>query len=96
MPSRYLADGHSQELLIDAGIQVLDLVDLCLRLAALGKGGVPLLPQELAAADEGGGVLELPPHHRGPLVQAEGKVTVAPNPLHSAGVLTTLLAWHRG
>ncbi len=32
------------------------------------------LPQELAGADEGGGVLELPAHHVAPLVQLQGQV----------------------
>src|SRR5687767_12122380 len=40
------------------------------------KCGVPLLPQELARADEGCGVLELPPHHVGPLVETQGEVPV--------------------
>ena len=44
------------------------------------------LPQELAAADEGRGVLELPAHHVGPLVQSQRQVAVAADPLGVVGV----------
>ena len=49
-----------------------------------GKGGVALLPEELARADEGRGVLELPAHHVGPLVQAQRQVPVAADPLRAS------------
>ena len=43
-----------------------------------------LLPQELARSNEGGGVGEFPPDNRVPLVQAQGQVSVAANPLRRA------------
>jgi len=50
-----------------------------------GERGVALLPEELARADEGRWVLELPAHHVGPLVQAQRQVAVAPDPLRALG-----------
>ena len=48
-----------------------------------GKGGVALLPEELPAADEGYGVLELPAHHICPLITFTWQVPMAADPLHS-------------
>jgi hypothetical protein len=45
----------------------------------------PHLPQELAAADEGCGVLELPTDNVCPLIQAQGQVAVAADPLRKCG-----------
>ena len=51
----------------------------------LSSGSPPIsfshLPKELSAADEGRGVLELPSHDVGPLVEPQGQVSVAPDPL---------------
>ena len=44
---------------------------------------VALLPQELARADEGRGLLELPAHHVGPLIQPQRQVAVAADPLRA-------------
>lgn len=41
---------------------------------------VALLPEELSRSDEWRGVLELPPHHIGPLVRQQGQVTMRTNP----------------
>ena len=49
-----------------------------------GKGGVALLPEELARADEGRGVLELPAHHVRPLVEPQRQIPVAADPLRSS------------
>ena len=49
----------------------------------LMKQSLACLPEKLAGADEGGGVLELPAHHVGPLVQPQRQVAVAANPLRS-------------
>mmetsp|Transcript_36259 Transcript_36259/g.91114 ORF Transcript_36259/g.91114 Transcript_36259/m.91114 type:complete len:471 (+) Transcript_36259:51-1463(+) len=81
-----LDDRHAEQLLVHALVQVQDLPHLHLRLGLGGKGGVPLLPQKLAAADEGRGVLELPAHDVGPLVQLERQVAVAADPLRVVGV----------
>lgn len=67
-------------------VELQDVQHLLLRLLAGGEGGVALLPQELAAADEGRGVLELPAHHVGPLVQAQRQVAVAADPLREVRV----------
>ena len=45
-----------------------------------GVGGVALLPQELGGPQEEAGP-QFPAHHVGPLVQEEGEVTVALDPL---------------
>ena len=50
------------------------------------EGRVPLLPEELARADEGGGVLELPPDDVGPLVEPEGQVAPRADPVGKVGV----------
>mmetsp|Transcript_3892 Transcript_3892/g.9166 ORF Transcript_3892/g.9166 Transcript_3892/m.9166 type:complete len:306 (+) Transcript_3892:1190-2107(+) len=42
---------------------------------------VPLLPEELAGADEGRRVLELPAHDVAPLVKLEREISVRPDPL---------------
>mmetsp|Transcript_6675 Transcript_6675/g.22987 ORF Transcript_6675/g.22987 Transcript_6675/m.22987 type:complete len:376 (-) Transcript_6675:559-1686(-) len=72
---------HGQELLVDLGVEVQDVQDLGVGLRLGSKGGVALLPQELPAPDEGGRVLELPPDHVAPLVQAQRQVAVAPDPV---------------
>jgi hypothetical protein len=47
---------------------------------------VTLLPQELASAQEGLGVLKLPSHDGVPLVQTQREVPVTANPLGVIGV----------
>lgn len=47
---------------------------------------VALLPQELARADERRGLLKLPAHHIGPLVQPQRQVAVAADPLRASQV----------
>ena len=79
----HLLDRHGQEVSVHFGVQVQDLIHLLLSLRLGGKGCVALLPQELAGADEGRRVLELPAHHICPLIQAQGQVPVAPDPLHA-------------
>ena len=44
-------------------------------------GRVTFLPQELAGAQKGRGVLEFPTHHVGPLIEFEGQITVRLNPI---------------
>ena len=55
-----------------------------------GEGGVALLPEELAGADEGRGVLKLPAHHVCPLVQPQRQVPVAAYPLRAQCTEDTL------
>ena len=59
-------------MLIDPSIQVQHLVGLPFSLLPCSEGMVPFLPKKLPAADEGGGVFELPSHYSVPLVQPEG------------------------
>mmetsp|Transcript_59658 Transcript_59658/g.141135 ORF Transcript_59658/g.141135 Transcript_59658/m.141135 type:complete len:405 (+) Transcript_59658:792-2006(+) len=81
-----LHDRDGKELFIDACVEVENRVHLSQRLFACGVGGVPFLPQELASADEGGGVLEFPANHIAPLVEFEGEVSVRPDPVGEVGV----------
>jgi len=81
-----LDHGHGQQLAVHLAVQLEDLQHLGVRLLLRGECRVPLLPQELARADEGRGVLELPPHHVGPLVEPQRQVTVAADPLGVVGV----------
>mmetsp|Transcript_36659 Transcript_36659/g.77819 ORF Transcript_36659/g.77819 Transcript_36659/m.77819 type:complete len:307 (+) Transcript_36659:821-1741(+) len=81
-----LGHRHCQHIFVDGSVEVQDLEDHFLTLLVGGVGSVPFLPQELARADKRSGLLELPTHHRGPLVQLQGKVAVGPNPLGERGV----------
>jgi hypothetical protein len=68
-------------LFVDAGVQLEDLEHL-LAGELLGEvGGVAFLPQEFPGSEEGGGLLGFPADDRVPLVEAEGEVTMAANPL---------------
>ena len=85
-----LNDGHGQHLFVHAGVVVEDLKHFLLGLFLGGERAVAFLemtlsrggylPEELAGADEGGGVRELPANRVGPLVQAEGEVAVTADP----------------
>jgi len=77
----YLGDGDGQQVGVHKGVQVQNVVHLRVRLLLGGVRAVPLLPQELARADEGGGVAELPAHHVGPLIELQGQVPPAADPL---------------
>lgn len=59
-----------------SGVQHLDV---CLLQA--GVGGVALLPQKFTRAQEGRGVLELPPDHIVPLVELQRQVAMRSNPV---------------
>lgn len=74
-------DGDGEELLVNTGVELEDLENL-LTGGLLGKvGGVTLLPHELTGTEEGSGLLGLPTDDRVPLVQAEGKIAMAADPL---------------
>ena len=74
-------DGDGEELLVDASVELENLENL-LAGGLLGKvGGVTLLPHELPGTEERSGLLGLPTDDRVPLVQTEGKVAMAANPL---------------
>ena len=74
-------DGDGEELLVDTGVELEDLENL-LAGGLLGKvGSVTLLPHELAGTEEGSGLLGLPTDDGVPLVQTEGEVAMAANPL---------------
>ena len=74
-------DRDRQEVFVDLGVEVEDLPDLDCGLLQGRVGGVAFLPEELAGPEEGGRVLELPPDDVAPLVELEGQVPVAPDPL---------------
>ena len=76
-----LNGGHGKQIRVDVVVVLGDLVDLLLGALAREVGGVALLPQELTRAKEGLRVFELPAHDRVPLVQSQGQVTVALDPL---------------
>lgn len=86
----HLLDRDSEQLTVHPGVEVQDLVHLLLSLGVSGKGGVALLPQELARADEGRRVLEFPAHHIGPLVQPQRQVPVGPDPLQRPHIPVSL------
>lgn len=72
---------NRQQLLKDGSVELQDLKNL-LRCELLGEvSGVPLLPQELAGAEEWGCLLGFPPDDTVPLVQAQGEVAMGANPL---------------
>jgi hypothetical protein len=49
-------------------------------------GSVALLPEELSCADKGGWVFKLPSDNVGPLVEQEGQITMAVDPLRKTRV----------
>ena len=55
--------------------------------------GVAFLPKELSSSNERSGMLELPSHNVGPLIQAKRKISVRMNPLGKAGVHDSLAGW---
>lgn len=90
----HLADGNSQEVFIDLLIQLQNVIHFLFCFFLGGISRVPLLPQELPASDEGCGVLELPSHHSIPLVQPQGQIPMAPNPLQQQYSWYLALYWH--
>mmetsp|Transcript_16181 Transcript_16181/g.33201 ORF Transcript_16181/g.33201 Transcript_16181/m.33201 type:complete len:762 (+) Transcript_16181:84-2369(+) len=79
-------DGHGEEVLVDAAVQLQRLPDHDVGVVVGCVGRVSLLPEELAGAQEGGGVLELPADDVGPLVELEGEVAVGFDPVAEGGV----------
>ncbi|KAI3476391.1 hypothetical protein L1887_62043 [Cichorium endivia] len=79
-------DGDGEELLVHLAVEVEDVHDLLVGLLERDVGGVALLPEELARAEEGLRVLELPAHDAVPLVELERQVAVALDPLCVVGV----------
>ena len=79
-------DGHGEEFLVDAAVELEDATHLAVRLSLVGEARVPLLPQKLARADERRGVLELPSHDVAPLVELQREVAVGPDPVGDHGV----------
>ena len=78
--------GNRQQVGIHPGVQLQDLPHLVLGLLARAERRVPLLPQELAGADERRRVLELPSHDVGPLIQAQREVAPGADPVGEVGV----------
>eukprot|EP01137_Pigoraptor_chileana_P007188 Opistho-2@52440 len=76
-----LDDGHGEQGLVHLRIQLKNLQHFHIGLGLCGKGSVALLPEELARADKGRRVLELPPHDIAPLIELEREVPVRLNPL---------------
>mmetsp|Transcript_6977 Transcript_6977/g.16127 ORF Transcript_6977/g.16127 Transcript_6977/m.16127 type:complete len:287 (+) Transcript_6977:397-1257(+) len=74
-------DRDGQELLVHPAVEVEGLPDHDVGVVEGCVGGVTLLPEELARPEEGRGVLELPPDHVRPLVELQGEVAVAPDPV---------------
>ena len=75
-----------EQVRVHSCVQFQDLPDLVLGLFLGAEGRVPLLPEELARADERRRVLELPPHDVGPLVEPEGQVAPRADPVGEVGV----------
>jgi hypothetical protein len=75
----YNRDG--QELLVDLRIVVENLQNLLMSALLSKMCGVALLPKEFTGTKERLGVLELPSNDGVPLVELEGQVSVATDPL---------------
>ena len=71
---------HCHVLLGEVGIHLQHLLCALLGLLACGMGGVSLLPQELAGAQEES-CAHLPTHHVAPLVHQQGQVAIGMNPV---------------
>ena len=71
---------EGEALLEEVVVDDVVLEGVATRLFGGGVGRMPLLPQELRRAQEGPWAL-LPPHDVAPLVQQQGQVTVATDPL---------------
>lgn len=82
--------GDSKNVLVNALVPLKDLHNLLIGVLKAHMGGVTLLPQELAGAEERLGVLELPTDDRVPLVQAERQIAMRPDPLGIVGVHDSL------
>mmetsp|Transcript_34071 Transcript_34071/g.71682 ORF Transcript_34071/g.71682 Transcript_34071/m.71682 type:complete len:431 (+) Transcript_34071:797-2089(+) len=78
--------GNGQKLLIYPTIQIQRLFHHNIRILKGSMGRVSLLPQKFARAQERRGILELPSHDVGPLVQLERQVAMAANPIRKGGV----------
>ena len=77
----YSADhGHCHELLGEGGVDLLHLEGLFLGFLGGGVGGVAFLPEELGGPEEQAGA-HLPTDHVGPLVDQQGQVAVAGDPV---------------
>ena len=74
-------DGNSEEVLVDATVELEGLHDHGVGLIVGGVGGVSLLPKEFPSSQKWGGVLELPSNDVTPLVELEGKVAVGRYPV---------------
>ena len=75
-----LDDGDGEPLLAKVRIDVEHLLGLLLGLLLGGVGGMALLPQKLARAQEGARA-HLPAHHVAPLVAHQGQVAVGVDPV---------------
>lgn len=76
-----LADRNSQDFFIDPVVELQVIKHLLFCFLQGGVGSVPFLPEELPGSDEGSGVFELPPDDIGPLVELQGQVPMALDPL---------------
>ena len=76
-----LDHGHGQKLFVYPSVQIENLQHLLVGFGLVCESAVPLAPQELAGAEEGDRVFELPSHDVAPLVQPERQVSVAADPL---------------
>ena len=79
-------DGDGKKVLVHLTVQIKGLHDHNVGIVVTDVGGVALLPQEFTRTEEGGGVLELPPDHVGPLIELEGQIAMALDPVRECGV----------
>lgn len=77
---------NGEQVCIDVGILVEDLVHEDRRLLMSGMSGVTFLPQEFPRPDEGRWVFEFPTHYISPLIQEQWQVSVRVNPLSKGRV----------
>jgi hypothetical protein len=74
-------DGDREELFIHPSVEVKDFAHFRVGFFFRQEGGVPLLPEEFASANERLWRLELPSDDAVPLVELQGEITVALYPL---------------
>lgn len=76
-----LDDGNGEQFLVAFSVDFQNLKCELLHVLFSSVSSVTFLPQEFSSADEWCGVLELPPHNVGPLVDHHWQVSVRVNPL---------------
>ena len=78
--------GTAKQVLVHSAVQVESLHNHNVGIVMTDMGRVALLPEELPSAKEGSRVLELPPNDVGPLIELEGQVAMALDPVREGGV----------